>query len=62
MAASKRGRPRKISDEQLERAQQMKVEGRSNNEIAKILHNTKSPTPSQRRNVSVILKRKQSPI
>jgi hypothetical protein len=52
----KRGRKRVFKPEQIKEASTMKRSGKSNNEIAKVLYHSQSPTPSQRRSVSTILR------
>lgn len=51
-----RGRKTIFTPEQLNEARQMKIAGKINNEIAKILYATNTPTPGQRRSVSTTLK------
>jgi hypothetical protein len=51
----KRGRKRRFSSDQLQRANKMKRAGKLNNEIAKVLYETPNPTPAQRRSVPTIL-------
>jgi hypothetical protein len=51
-----RGRKSKFSPQQLEQAVQMKSSKKSNNEIAKELYGTTTPTSDQRRSVPTILK------
>jgi hypothetical protein len=53
---SKRGRKAKFSRDQLEAANKLKLEGKRNNEVAKILYATITPTPAQRRSVPTTLK------
>jgi hypothetical protein len=50
-----RGRKRKFSQQQLDQARQMKSEGKSNNEIARLLYGA-TPTEAQRRSVPTTLK------
>jgi hypothetical protein len=52
----KRGRPTRFTLQQLRQADEMKRAGETNNEIAKILYRTKTPTPEQRRSVPTELK------
>ena len=52
----KRGRKTIFTQKQLDEARQMKSDGKINNEIAKILYRTNTPTPEQRRSVSTTLK------
>lgn len=52
---NRRGRPGKFSSARLERARKMKIAGKTNNEVAKILY-IKSPTYAERRSVTTILK------
>jgi len=52
----RRGRPSLFSPEQLSEAQEMKRAGKRNNEIAKILYGTRTPTQDQRRSVPTVLK------
>jgi hypothetical protein len=52
---STRGRRRKFSQQQLDQAQQMKLAGKTNNEIARVLYGD-SPTEAHRRSVPTILK------
>lgn len=55
-AFKKRGRPTRFTMEQLRTAYEMKQAGKRNNEVAKVLYSTKSPTPEQRRSVPTTLK------
>ena len=52
----KRGRKRKFTRDRLEQARKMKEAGKRNNEIAKILYDTLTPTGGQRRSVSTTLR------
>jgi len=52
----KRGRKRVFTQEQLNTAREMKAAEKTNNEIAKILYNTHTPTPAQRRSVPTTLR------
>jgi hypothetical protein len=52
----KRGRPTRFTQQQLVAANRMKQAGKPNNEIAKILYCTSTPTPAQRRSVPTSLK------
>lgn len=47
----KRGRPTRFTRQQLRTAYEMKDAGEKNNEIAKVLYKTNTPTPEQRRSV-----------
>jgi hypothetical protein len=51
-----RGRRSRFTADQLHKAQMMKEQGKSNNDIAKILYQTSQPTPEQRRSIPTILK------
>ncbi len=55
-APKKRGRKSSFTSDQLEIARQMKKDGKRNNEIAKVLYKTCTPTPEQRRSVPTTLK------
>jgi hypothetical protein len=52
----RRGRKTIFTQEQLNEARQMKSVGKINNEIAKLLYRTNTPTPGQRRSVSTTLR------
>jgi hypothetical protein len=54
--ATKRGRKSSFSKDRLDTAHQMKLVGKSNDEIAKTLYGTNTTTPAQRRSVPTILK------
>jgi len=55
-AAKKKGRPSRFGLSEIYAAAAAKNAGRPNNQVAKILYSTKTPTPAQRRSVSTILK------
>ena len=52
----KRGRKTTFTPAQLKEARAMKLNGKRNNEIAKVLYGTATPTAGQRRSVPTILK------
>jgi hypothetical protein len=52
----KRGRKTAFTLAQMNEARAMKINGKRNNEIAKVLYGTLTPTPQQRRSVPTILK------
>jgi hypothetical protein len=52
----KRGRKSIFTPDQLQQAYEMKQAGKTNNQIAKVLYKTRTPTPQEQRNVPTILK------
>lgn len=52
----KRGRPRKVTLEQLRKAKAAKDDNKTNNEAAKLLYGTQNPKPGDRRSVPTLLK------